>query len=149
MKNILILLFFSLGAVSNAQDMISFDYDNAGNQTLRKVCFGCLAKTVETPPKEITEIQKEDLKKFYPEDQISYYPNPVKEQLFLKWEFIDNVKVLSIDLYSLAGQLIKSYNNLENQNNYTISFYDLPDNVYSLRLIYSNGEQKPIKIIKQ
>lgn len=148
MKKIIILLFLAVGSICNAQDMISFDYDNGGNQTLRKVCFGCPAKTSDSP-KEITEIQKEDLIKFFPEDVISYYPNPVKEQLYIKWELTNDTIITSIDLYSLTGQLIRSYKNLERKNNYTISFYDLPDNVYSLRLIYSNGEQKSIKIIKQ
>lgn len=149
MKNIILifLFLFCFSTKSNAQK-ISFQYDSAGNQIVRQLCLSCASKTTENAPKEIAEVQNQDLKKFYPEDVISYYPNPVKEQLYLKWEIIDNVKVVSIDLFSLTGQLIRSYKNLESQNNYTISFYDLPNNVYSLRLVYSNGEQKPIKIIK-
>ncbi|WP_264542230.1 MULTISPECIES: T9SS type A sorting domain-containing protein [Flavobacterium] len=148
MKKVFILLLILIGSISHAQKL-SFQYDSAGNQIVRQLCLSCSSKTSETPPKEVSELQNEDLKKFSPEDVISYYPNPVKEQLYLKWDLINNIKVVSINLYSLTGQLIKTFKNLENENSYVVSFYDLPDNVYSLNLVYSNGEQKPIKIIKK
>lgn len=150
MKKILLLLIFCLlGISSKAQNKLSFDYDAAGNQILRQWCSGCHSKTTNETPKEIEEIKPEDLQKFYPEDVISYYPNPVKEQLYLKWEVINNNNVVSIELYNLNGQTIKSYKKLEGTNSFTISFSELPKNVYSLNLIYANGEQKSIKIIKE
>ncbi|TGD59903.1 T9SS type A sorting domain-containing protein [Flavobacterium humi] len=128
---------------------LSFDYDAAGNQILRQLCTNCHSKNSNGPSKEIADIKEEDLQKFYPEDVISYYPNPVKEQLYLKWELINNNKMNTIQLYALSGQLLKLYDKLENTDNYTMSFQNLPQGLYTLLLSYTNGEQKSIKIIKE
>ena len=128
---------------------LSFDYDQAGNQIQRWWCSSCHAKTSEETPKEIADLKQEDLRKFFPTDVISYYPNPVKEQLYLKWELTNDNKVTSIQLYSLGGQLLKETSKLESTNNQTMSFQNYPQGIYTLLLVYTNGEQKSIKIIKE
>ena len=150
-KIILGLLLLGCFKGNAQQDKILFDYDNAGNQTVRRLCYGCSPTEgkVNPTPKELTEIKEQDLQKFFPEDVISYYPNPVKEQLYLKWELINDIKVSEIQIYSLSGQLMKSFNKLEGQNNYVITFSEYPQGMYELVLIYTNGDDKSIKIIKQ
>jgi len=148
MKKLIPLVILLFGTICNAQK-ISFDFDSAVNQILRQWCTNCNDKNSGETLKEIADLKQEDLQKFYPEDVISYYPNPVKEQLYLKWDVINNNYVVSIELYNLSGQIIKSYKKLNGSNSYTISFSELPRNVYSLNLIYANGEQKSIKIIKE
>ncbi len=128
---------------------ITFTYDEAGNQKNREFCPYCPAKNSGSIPKEIDQLTENDLLKFFPEDVISYYPNPVKESLYIKWVNENDNQVTSINIFSLSGQLLKSFNNLNGRDNFTISFNDLPQNVYSVNLIYTKGEQKPIKIIKQ
>ncbi|MFM9988351.1 T9SS type A sorting domain-containing protein [Flavobacterium sp.] len=149
MKKILILLILLTYSFCNAQK-ISFDYDAAGNQIQRNWCItGCHSKTSNEIPKEIADLKPEDLQKFFPEDEISYYPNPIKEQLYIKWELINDNKVTSLEMYSLNGQLVKSYTKLENTNNQTVTFGTYPSGIYTLLLLYTNGEQKSIKIIKE
>lgn len=147
MSKIFILFLFLSTFIANAQNKVSFDYDAAGNQILRRWCPSCHSKNENI--KDISDIQPSDLQKFSPNDVISYYPNPVKEQLYLKWELIDDIKVSSIKVFSLTGQLIKSYNHLEGKDSYVIQFNSLPQNIYSLVLVYTNGDEKVIKIVKE
>jgi hypothetical protein len=89
------------------------------------------------------------LQKFFPQDVISYYPNPVKEELFLKWELNDDKKVSEVELYSLSGQLVGAYSKLDKDNSFVMSFQQYPQGIYSLILLYTNGEKKSLKIIKE
>ncbi len=83
-KFLLILLFLFSVVIRSQSGKITFSYDTAGNQTSRTLCLKCVSKNGNETPKEVVALQEEDLQKFFPEDVISYYPNPVKEQLYLK-----------------------------------------------------------------
>ncbi len=149
MKNYLLLLFLCFSLFVKAQDKITFDYDNAGNQIKRELCLSCNKAGYKTAaPKEIVALKEEDLQKFTPEDVISYYPNPVKEELYLKWELVEYKTVTSIYLYALNGQTLKTYNNLEKSSALNIPFFNYPTGTYLVVLVYNDGEQKTIKIVK-
>jgi hypothetical protein len=150
MKNYLLLLFLGLSLLVKAQNKITFDYDIAGNQIVRELCISCNKTSYKTTaPKEIAALQEEDLQKFSAEDLISYYPNPVKEELFLKWELANNNTVSSLQVYNINGQELQSYVNLEKTNTKNLPFQVYPSGAYLIVFFYSNGEQKSIKIIKQ
>jgi hypothetical protein len=150
MKKILLFIFLITYSVCNSQTNITFNYDSAGNQILRQLCLsGCTAKPSKEIPKEIEALVEEDLQKFSPEDVISYYPNPVREELYLKWELKDDKNVSSIVVYGLNGQTLNTYHKNEKSNTQNISFQSYPTGVYIVALIYTNGDQKTIKIIKQ
>jgi hypothetical protein len=150
MKNYLLLLFLMFTFFVNAQDKITFDYDAAGNQIKRELCLNCNKAGYKTiDPKEIAALQEEDLQKFFPEDIISYYPNPVKEELYLKWQLANDNTVSSLQVYDLNGRSLQSYSNLEKVNTQTLPFQVYPSGTYLIVLLYSNGEQKTIKIIKR
>lgn len=150
MKNYLLLLLLGLSLIAKAQDnKITFDYDNAGNQIKRELCLSCTKANYKTKaPKEIIALKEEDLQKFSPEDIISYYPNPVKEELYLKWELVTDKTVTDIQLYDLNGRVLKTYNNLEKNNTLNIPFLNYPKGTYLVVLVYNDGEQKTIKIVK-
>lgn len=134
----------------NAQtNKIIFEYDTAGNQTKRELCLSCDNPNYKTAaPKEIAALKEEDLQKFSPEETFSYYPNPVKEELYLKWEYAENKAISSIYLYALNGQMLKTYERLEKENTLNIPFFNYPTGTYLVVLIYNDGEQKTIKIVK-
>ena len=96
----------------------------------------------------MAKVEDTDYLKFFPEDVISYYPNPVKEELFIKWELINDNKVSSIDVFNLNGQVLKTIQGNLSQNSLVISFQEYPIGVYFLGLNYTNGDQKSIKIVK-
>lgn len=151
MKHYLTMLLLGLSMLSMAQSKkITFTYDAAGNQIIRELCLTCTAKkSNEIPPKEIAAVTEDDLEKFFPEDVLSYYPNPVREELYLKWELNNDVFVKSLQVYNFNGQVLKKYSPSERDNTQTIPFQDYPSGTYLVVLEYSNGDQKTIKIIKQ
>lgn len=103
MNKLYTLLLLLSGLMCQAQNKIKFSYDTAGNQIQRElVCINC--KTTNNV-KNLSEIRKEDLIQSEVSDQISYYPNPVQQELYLSWELVNNNSVSSIRLYSLTGQL--------------------------------------------
>ncbi len=146
------LLFFALVFTCcysfGQQHKIRFEYDDAGNQILRKWCSNCPLRNTNSLLKENAKLDDSDMQKFYPEDVISYYPNPVKEELFLKWDLVNNNKVLNIVVFNLNGQVLKTINDDFSNNSLSISFLDYPVGVYFLNLNYADGDQKSIKIIK-
>jgi hypothetical protein len=151
MKKYTLLLFLGFCLTSTAQDKIIFGYDDAGNQIKRELCLStnCNGSNYKTkPPVEIAALKEEDLQKFSPEDFISYYPNPVKEELYLKWELAEDKVVATIYLYALNGQVLKTYHNLEKTSNLNIPFFNYPEGTYLVVLVYNDGEQKTIKIVK-
>ena len=147
----MIRLLFTLLLCSSMRSLgqnqkIRFDYDVAGNQITREFCLNCLSKTESKDPEQLEE---SDLAKFVPEDNFSYYPNPVKEELYLKWDNSTETKISSIKLFSLNGSLLKSYDNQENLMNQNVHFGNYPSGIYFIVLGYNTGDEKSIKIIKQ
>jgi hypothetical protein len=152
MKKYILLLFLGFSILAKAQnpDKITFDYDDAGNQVKRELCISCDKASYKTKgTKEVAALVEEDLQKFSPEDVISYYPNPVKEELYLKWEFATDKTVATIYLYDFNGRVLQTYNHLEQSNNLNIPFLNYPSGTYLVVLLYNGGEQKTIKIVKQ
>ncbi|MFH6945047.1 T9SS type A sorting domain-containing protein [Flavobacterium sp. FlaQc-50] len=149
MRSVITIVLLATFALANAQQKVTFGYDTAGNQISRVLCLsGCTAKSANQT-KEIDAIVDGDLQKFFPEDVISYYPNPVKEELYLKWELIDNNKVSSVVVYGLNGQTLETFSRTETINTLTISFQQYLTGIYLVVLNYTDGDQKTVKIIKQ
>lgn len=152
MKNILTLLLCGTFFMSKAQDKIKFTYDPfTGSQIIRELCLGCPSPSGK-PAKEIKEIQaltNDDLEKFSPEDVVSYYPNPVKEELYLQWELLEQNAVTSIQVFSISGQILKNYNEQGRNNSINIPFQDYSSGIYLVQLNYAKGKPKTIKIIKK
>ncbi len=133
---------------------IVFDYDNAGNQIRRRFIYvASVAPRLATPiPTDTIAVAKIAEDKLLPTDlyeEIKYYPNPVKTELYLQWSEIDNNDLQTIDLYDLNGRLIKSYPNQSSHENAIINFESYPAGYYNLILIYSSGVAKNLKIVKQ
>jgi hypothetical protein len=136
-----------LVSVTGYSQNVTFEYDAAGNQILRQWCANCRMQS-PNQPKDFSKVMDSDMEKFYPEDVISYYPNPVKEQLYLKWELIDNKKVSKIEFYDISGKYVNSIESFDSENSTILSFGNYPSGIYFVNLIYSNSEVKTIKIIK-
>ena len=150
MEKSLLFLMLLLTTVASGQAKLLFKYDDAGNQEKRVICFGDCQDLQQRPAgenKSIEEVTSDDLIEF--SDAISYYPNPVREELYVKWELIDDKKVTSIDVYSINGQLLKTIKIKENENLSSIHFGNYPVGNYLLLLVFNNGEQEALQIIKK
>ena len=107
MKRTLLFLLLFLSSLSFGQK-IAFNYDDAGNQIQRYICTSCHSrKTNDTDYKTPESLTDKDLIKDDLYGQISYYPNPVKEELYVKWHNKVDNQVTKIELYSISGQLVK------------------------------------------
>jgi hypothetical protein len=125
---------------------LHFDYDVAGNQINRYLDFDSQSERLFT--KTADEINDDDLLKFMPEDDISYYPNPVLEVLYLKWELIENNSFTNVNIFTSTGRILKTYNIKEGEYSISLSFQDLQQGSYIVQLVYKSGEQKSITILK-
>ena len=149
MTNFLLLFCFLTSAFIVAQPTkIRFDYDSAGNQIVREYCINCAAKQ-STVSKDVSQIKSTELQKFLDEDDFYYYPNPVKEELFLHWKTGTSEIIATIKVTSINGVVLKTIENINIQNDVSISFLEYPSGTYIIELVNLNGDQKIIKIIKQ
>lgn len=135
------LLFILFSVLVTAQDKIIFNYDMAGNQALREICLNCTSKS---SVKSVRDLKKDDLQQI---DQISYYPNPVSEQLYLTWELVPDKKIVQIQLFASSGKLLQTY--FPSSGEMSIGFQGYPSGLYFVLLHYNNEEQKTMKIVKK
>ncbi|WP_298139847.1 T9SS type A sorting domain-containing protein [Flavobacterium sp.] len=148
-------LLFAICLLSNAfisaqnDNRIKFEYDSAGNQTRRYVCL-CGARTandsITKTDKTITDV---DMIQDSDYEQLSYYPNPVLNELYVKWNNTTKNPIVEIQLFSMSGQLLNTQKNLAKSELNTVNFQNYPTGIYHLILICSNGERKTLKIIKE
>jgi len=75
------------------------------------------------------------------ESAVSIYPNPVKSNLFIK----SQNHILSADVYTLTGQLLKSPKVEENK----ILTEELSSGVYLIKLSFQNGLASTQKFVKE
>jgi Secretion system C-terminal sorting domain len=149
MKHVIYLfLLFSISSSFGQIRRIQFTYDGAGNQIKREICSNCAAKNAkDSDYKNVETVTEKDL---IEEDvNISYYPNPVREELYVKWKIETEKTVKTIEVYSMTGQMLKSYNNLETSDITSISFQTYPQGLYNVKVLYSNGDNKTLKIVKK
>ena len=141
------ILFFWFLLVSNSiwaqLNSLSFDYDPVGNQIVRELIHMQNKQSNNPESNTSVEYKKSDLY-----NDISYYPNPVKEELHVKWINSLDKNVDSVVIYNMTGQLIKQYIDLKNEEVLVVNFSSYPQGYYNLILIYKEGNQKTLKIVK-
>ncbi len=126
---------------------IGFEYDDAGNQVVRKPIYLALPR-LGRPTTPNPEVPKEFVESDIYSD-VLYYPNPTIEILYVKWKNENETFVDSMQLYNLNGQQMLQLNDLKNQETNEINFQTFPSGMYELVLVYSNSKKKTLKIIKQ
>lgn len=147
MRLLLVVVVFTNYLYSQNYPKLFFTYDLSGNQTSRVYCANC--STVSG--KHIVNyanLTANDLEQFSVDDELSYYPNPVKEEFFLKWKIKEGNTVNEIQLLTLNGTFIREINNLSALDQCVISFLELPQGMYLLNLLYDDSRIESIKIVK-
>lgn len=140
MKNKFLVLLFLVFGYSSFGQLTTFSYDVAGNQiaVYVEIPFSSPFKMASTPILQSNPIYKD----------VKYYPNPVKNELYMEWQIIENNSLSSICVFNVDGVLLKTHKELNSINSYTLSFQDYSQGIYFVEFLYSNGEQKTFKIIK-
>lgn len=146
----LYLILFLLGSsfVSVAQD-IEFTYDAAGNQTFK----GVIVMSRPAQQEEIDEIKEEpepsDFLTSSVAPEIQYYPNPLKDRLYLQWQNTELKTVQKLELYSLTGKLISEQDLTADTEQTVIDFGFQPIGMYLIMVYYSDSTTKELKVIKK
>ena len=139
------MLFFGICTYAQNTTKMLFEYDTAGNQVRRELCINCPSSSDRQAAKETVT---ESLEKSVSQDQLSYYPNPVKEELTIQWTKEDEGHVQSIVVYTIDGRQMSSVANLE-VNRQIVPFLDFPPGMYIVVIRFDNKKEESIKILKK
>jgi len=149
MKNHFLFYFLLISGFSFGQTRVQFQYDTEGNQTARVICLTCNAKTAKDSIVTSKTLVESDMIKDAVHEQISYYPNPVRNELYIKWINEDSKYVIGISVVSISGQSIQQYQYTKESITAAIPFSNYPNGFYNVVLLYNNGEKKTLKIVKK
>jgi Secretion system C-terminal sorting domain len=125
---------------------IKFDYDTAGNQKKRSMIY--LAR-VSNPNTDDNSKETPKYVETGDYEDVLYYPNPVKQELNVKWVEKAEQDMQRMELYDLNGRLMHSFPNQSAVDTAVINFDNYPSGIYSLVLVYAGGGNKTLKIVKQ
>lgn len=130
---------FLLGC-SIASAQVSYEYDNAGNRTYRKIITLTKSAVVtnDTLPKPVTEML-DNL-------EVNIYPNPTKGQLNVAVSGLADNESGTISIYNTQGQLILKENASSSLTELNIS--EQPTGTYIMKIIVGR-KGSTWKIIKQ
>jgi len=131
---------------SYSQSSLSFTYDGAGNQVVREIiCVNCRnSQNFKKNEEKSIDFTTADL-----ESKISFYPNPVQEELVINWTATNLRQVEGIEIYTIQGKTMFSQTNLSGKSGASVYFTDYAQGMYLVSLIYNDGTSENFKIIKK
>ncbi|MBP7173953.1 MAG: hypothetical protein KBA33_07810 [Cloacibacterium sp.] len=152
----LFALFILITSLGKAQTKIIFEYDEAGNQIIRKTCTYCRGIiSPPPPPQKDIEVPVEEKNSQSNEDPfwkgVRIYPVPVKELLTIDWDTENDALIHSISLFenNRMAFLFEQNNspNLNRQIQFNMSGYYM--GVYVLTFSLKDGRKITKNIIKE
>jgi Secretion system C-terminal sorting domain len=147
-----LLLFFTVFLTAQTTtNKLLFSYDTAGNQIQRSLCVSCPAGLGRpgTPVGEGQTSKTPETVEVVVLDKVTFYPNPVLEELHIKWELIEGKSVASISVYNFNGALLQTLTDLKNETNTIVPFASYPNGTYIVSVVYSDGDSKNMNIVKK
>ena len=83
------------------------------------------------------------------DSSITAFPNPSKAKFTLLENYSSTeILIENISIYDIQGVLIKEIKSIDNSNNPAIDLSDSENGAYFLRLSYSDGFSRTLKILK-
>ena len=132
----------SYATISEAQTLIKFSYDDAGNRIKREIV---LQKSSTANP-DTTASSVKPVSEMLGKMKITIYPNPTKGQLSVAITNLPAKASGEIKIFNIAGNVIRYQKMLGPLNQIDFSIY--PSGIYVLYLKVGQDESK-WKIIKQ
>ena len=129
-----------------APNSIKFDYDTSGNQRRRSMIF---LTRVSNPNTDDSSKETPKYSETDDYEDVLYFPNPVKQELNVKWIEKAGQDMQRMELYDLNGRLMHTFPNQSTVDTAVINFDNYPSGIYSLVLVYAGGENKTLKIVKK
>lgn len=150
MKRLLLthlLLILSVGAY--AQQKLKFTYDTAGNQIVRdRVCATCLKAVIPQEADSLQAATPEDPLQNVADFEITAYPNPVTQLLFVDWDPGSELKPQLVQLFTLNGRLLATFPLRSGQRDQEVDFGGYPPGIYLINVSFSNNEKRSFKVVK-
>ncbi|OWP84502.1 hypothetical protein BWK59_04965 [Flavobacterium davisii] len=144
----IVLLLFVVNGYGQQVTKLLFEYDAAGNQIKRYICVNCVTSAREAV-KPVEQVKATDLQEVPEIEQLTYYPNPVHEQLYFKWQNAGESVIVSMHVVSISGQILREFWSLNQKNDLLIDFSTMPSGMYVIMVRYSNGSEKSVKVVKE
>jgi len=79
-----------------------------------------------------------------PTENLSFYPNPVKDQLNM---VLGTIEVQKVSIYDIQGRLL-IHSNEKTSGTKSFDVSELPQGIYFVKVLFVNGETKSLKFIK-
>lgn len=144
-KNLLLILFLLVSIEGIRSQSLSFEYDNGGNQIVRKYCALCLFADKQVPVDQLAS------KKEFPppEYQVKIYPNPTKDKVTLVWsaEFGAMIQRVEYIAYNFTQYRELTFDKRENK--VVLDLTNQPIGMYVVVFHLNTGEKLTYKILKQ
>ena len=135
------LLWISFYPILHAQDTIAYRYDAAGNRISRTIVMS--SRSAPAPPVEEQPVVYTEV---FSDIQLKIYPNPTDGLLKVEISNLPEGQTAEIWLYSMSGQLITSFKDVNDAVSINIS--GQPAGVYVMNIVA--GEYRTEwKIIKR
>ena len=155
MKKLFLILFaliaFPLAMLSQEHNTVEFDYDEAGNRTLRHTIYllttiikeGAITDTLQnnetTNPNPADEVTIDDI-------VVRIYPNPTMGRFTVSLDNLSETDQVSCSLYTLTGQLISQGQIINNETVMDIQEHENGTYLFKLAI---NSETTTWKVIKR
>lgn len=147
-KSLLVFLFLSSTTILFSQN-ITFQYDAAGNQTFKGVIVLARPANQEAAAEIKDEPESSDFLTSSMVPEIQYYPNPLKDQLYLQWQNTTLKSVQKLEVYSLTGSFVSKQSLTIDTKQTEIDFGNQPIGMYLIMVFYSDNTHKELKVIKK
>jgi len=123
--------------------LIHFSYDTAGNQIKR-----FYDPTNYTKQEVVAEIEAEEIDK-KSKSKLSFYPNPIENELTITWSKSENSSVRTVQVYSINSKLVRSFTSKNNSQELKLPLHNIASGMYIVKVLFSNGKEDSFKIIKK
>ncbi|WP_176328533.1 MULTISPECIES: T9SS type A sorting domain-containing protein [Arenibacter] len=80
--------------------------------------------------------------------EMTAYPNPVTEILFVEWFPNERLKPKEIQVFTVDGRLMNTIPINTVRGEQPVYFNDSPPGLYLLKVLFENGERQTIRIVK-
>jgi|JI8StandDraft_1071087.scaffolds.fasta_scaffold04080_3 hypothetical protein len=149
-QSILVIFLLAINFPLFAQTpKLIFEYDGAGNQTMRRICYSncdnAVYKNAITTKDEVVE--ENSIQNI--EDAFTIYPNPTEGLVKLEWDSSIEDEIETIELVGNASLFYKEIEVKKSQNAIELDISNEFTGMYVFVITFQDGSQITKKLIKQ
>lgn len=76
------------------------------------------------------------------------FPNPAGQMVTFRFDEIPEKESAAIEIHSIGGKMVLSVRVQPLETEYTTALNNLPNGIFVARIIYANGDQASVKLVK-